>query len=115
MAGNYRLKIDQGTTIERPLRWTRDGLPVDLTGATARMEIRDKAGGTLIHRLDTENGGITLGGVTGTILLIIAAEVSSAWTARAAVYDLEVVEATGKVSRLIEGAVTISAEVTTGG
>jgi hypothetical protein len=78
VAGTYRFNIDQGTTVRRTLRWLRDGVPVDLTGATARMEIRDKAGGILIYRLDTTNGGLTLGGTTGMILLYIPAEASSA-------------------------------------
>ncbi|WP_344917336.1 hypothetical protein [Streptosporangium oxazolinicum] len=89
-------------------------MPVDLTGATARMEIRAKAGGALIHRLDTTNGGITLGGTSGTILLSIAPEVSSTWTILKAVYDLEVVEASGAITRLIQGPVSVSPEVTTG-
>ncbi|MER5643958.1 hypothetical protein [Streptosporangium sp. NPDC002524] len=114
MAGTYRFNIDQGTTVRRPLRWMRDGAPVDLTGATARMEIRAKAGGALLHRLDTANEGILLGGTSGTIVLIIAPEVSSAWTVFKAVYDLEVVEASGAVTRLLQGPVSVSPEVTTG-
>ncbi|MGS2646076.1 hypothetical protein [Streptosporangium sp. G12] len=115
MAGTYRFNIDQGTTVRRTLRWLRDGQTIDLTGATARMEIRDKPGGALIHRLDTTNGGLTLDAATGKILIHIAPEVSSAWTVSKAVYDLEVVEASGVVTRLIQGPIAISPEVTTGG
>ncbi|GAA3537114.1 hypothetical protein GCM10022419_016160 [Nonomuraea rosea] len=113
MAATYRFNIDQGTTVKRTLRWTRDGQPVDLTGATARMEIRTAVGGTLLHRLDTDNGGLTLA-ADGTILIRIAPEVSSAWTVTSGVYDLEVVDASGQITRLIQGQVSVSPEVTTG-
>ncbi len=113
MAATYRFNIDQGTTVKRTLRWLRDGLPVDLTGASARMEIRTAVGGTLLHRLDTTNGGLTLG-PDGTILIKIAPDVTTAWTAQSGVYDLEVVDSAGQVTRLIQGQVSISPEVTTG-
>lgn len=110
----YRLQIDQGATFRRALRWLRQDAPVNLTGYTARMEIRDKVGGTVLHRLDTANGGITLGGADGTIMLHIAADVSAAWSWRTGAYDLELVEPTGDVIRLVQGGVQISPEVTTG-
>ncbi|GII83305.1 hypothetical protein Ssi03_12950 [Sphaerisporangium siamense] len=114
MAGTYRFKMDQGSTVRRPLRWLRNGEPMDLTGATARMEIRTAAGGALLHRLDTTNGGITLGGTAGTILIYIPAAVSSAWTVLQGVYDLEVVFPNEDVTRLLQGNFSVSAEVTTG-
>lgn len=115
MAGIYRLTIDQGTTVRIPLRWMRDDEPVDLTGATARMEIRTTYGGELLARLDTENGGLVLGGEDGTIQINIPPSMSSAWTVRTAVYDIELVEPNGDIIRLLQGAVVISPEVTTGG
>lgn len=114
MAGRYRLKIDQGSTVRMALRWLRGGEPVDLTGCRARMEIRTAVGGALIHRLDTENGGLQVDGPDGVIRIRVEAEESSAWTALAGVYDLEVVWPDGTVTRLIEGQVQVSPEVTTG-
>lgn len=114
MAVVYRLSIDQGATFRRALRWLKGGNPVDLSGFSARMEIRDKAGGMLLHRLDTEGGGISLGGAEGTIVLHIPADVSAAWPWRTGVYDLELIEPTGDVIRLVQGSVQISPEVTTG-
>ncbi|MER7208527.1 hypothetical protein ABT340_15760 [Streptosporangium sp. NPDC000239] len=114
MAGTYRLKIDQGATLNRPLRWLHDGEPKDLTGAEARMEIRTAAGGTLIHRLDTSNGGLVLGAEAGTILIRIPAAISSTWRTFQGVYDLEIVFPDETVVRLLQGPVVISAEVTTG-
>ncbi|MEU7830374.1 hypothetical protein [Nonomuraea sp. NPDC049129] len=115
MAGVYRLKIDQGTTVRRGFRWLRNTTPVDLTGCRARMEIRTAVGGALIHRLDTDEGdGLTIDGPAGMITLSIPPSVSSAWTSLTGVYDLEVVFPDGTVTRLVQGPISVSAEVTTG-
>jgi hypothetical protein len=110
----YRFTIDQGATWRRVLKWLKEGNPVDLTGFTARMEIRDKVGGALLHRLDTENGGLSLGGDEGSIVLHVPADVSSAWSWRTGAYDLELIAENGDVTRLIQGGVQINPEVTTG-
>lgn len=87
--------------------------PVDLTTYTARMQIRDTVDSiTTLVSLTTENGGITLGGVAGTISLLITAAATAALTFGTAVYDLEVVTAGGIVTRLFSGAVALSKEVT---
>ncbi|SDH19003.1 hypothetical protein SAMN05421505_112112 [Sinosporangium album] len=78
------------------------------------MEVRDRIGGALLYRLDTANGRITIGGTTGQITLSIPDTVTSAWTWRAGVYDLELVAPDARVVRLIEGTVTVRPEVTTG-
>ncbi|WP_440066430.1 hypothetical protein [Streptosporangium sp. OZ121] len=116
MAGTYRLTIDQGTTVDRALRWLKQGIPVDLTGFTARMEIRDRPGGVLLYRLSTADGTLSVGGADnlGAIGIHIPADVTSAWEWRSGVYDLELVSPAGVVTRLLQGSVTVSPEVTTG-
>jgi len=85
--------------------------PVDLTGATARMQVRDKPGGELLLELSTANGGLTMTGA-GTIDRAISAAATAAITWAEGVYDLEVTYADGTVHRYFEGAVTVSPEVT---
>ena len=87
--------------------------PVDLTGYTARMSIKDKIGGAVLHSLTTENGGITIDTAAKTILLSIPAATTEDFTWSRGVYDLEMVSATGKVTRIISGRVVLSREVTT--
>lgn len=94
--------------------WKRDNVIVDITGWTARMEIRDKIGGILLYRLDTSNGRLTINGPIGMIGLNIPADVSSAWTWKSGVYDLELVDPNGKIGRMIQGKIKVNAEVTTG-
>jgi len=62
----------------------------DLTGYTARMQIRESGNdGAQIIELTTENGGITLGGEEGTVLLYISVSDIDAFESESYVYDLE--------------------------
>ena len=87
--------------------------PVDLTGYTARMSIKDKIGGAVLHSLTTENGGITIDPAAKTILLSIPAATTEDFTWSRGVYDLEMVSSAGKVTRIILGRIALSREVTT--
>lgn len=87
--------------------------PVDLTGCTARMHIRENVNApNVLMELTTENGGIELGGALGTIRTRMSATATSALSWRSAVYDLEIVFVDGSVRRLLAGGVTVSPEVT---
>jgi len=112
-AGKYNFTIEQGATFDELLIYKDDsGALVDLTGYSARMQVRVKItdAQTLISLTDT--AGITLGGATGTIHLFISDIDTAALPITNAVYDLELVDATGVVTRLLEGAVSLSPEVT---
>lgn len=86
--------------------------PVDLTGATARMQIREQVGGAVLLDLTTDNGGLAITG-PGTITRTISATQTAALMWTEAVYDLEVQYQDGTVQRYLQGAVTVSREVTT--
>ena len=92
--------------------------PVDLAGYTARMKIKDKVGGTVLA--STEAGdtplnvlAIAIDNAAKTITLTIEATATDdfAWTK--GVYDLEMISATGKVTAILSGRVSVSKEVTT--
>ncbi|WP_312139904.1 hypothetical protein [Stutzerimonas nitrititolerans] len=86
--------------------------PVDLTGATARMQIRAGIGGALLLELTTENAGLAITG-PGTLVRTLSAAQTAALTWTEGVYDLEVEYADGTVQRYLQGKVTVSREVTT--
>jgi len=88
-------------------------LPVDLTGYTARMSVKDKIGGTVLLSLSSTDGSITLDNTTKTITLKLTATATAAYTWKSGVYDLEVVSPTGDVFALINGAVVVVQEITT--
>lgn len=111
---NLRLEVD--TT--RMDAWVSGGEllyrpPMDLTGYTARMHVRETVDATTsLVSLTTENSGIVLGGTAGTVELVIAADVTKDITVSQAVYDLEIVDTFSKVTRLLEGSITFKKEVT---
>ena len=105
----------QGATLSLVATW-RDsaGTAINLTGYTARMNVRETySSSSAILTLTTENAGITLGGAAGTITLTATATATAALTEPfSGVYDLELVSAGGVVTRLLQGAATVSPEVT---
>tara|TARA_R110000868_G_scaffold19150_4_gene82786 strand:+ start:5585 stop:5935 length:351 start_codon:yes stop_codon:yes gene_type:complete len=113
-AVNYDITIEQGATFQLNLVWKDpNGTAINLTGYTARMQVREKVTSTTaLISLTTENGGITLGGAAGTIAVVAAATATDDITVKRGVYDLELISSGGIVTRLIEGCVTISPEVT---
>lgn len=113
-AAQHDITIEQGATFQMNLVWKdAGGTPINLTGYSARMQVRRTyRADTAELSLTSPSGGITLGGALGTIAIIATAAQTAAITVLVGVYDLELVDAGGTVTRLIEGAVTISPEVT---
>jgi len=114
-AAQYDLLVEQGSTYSQSVQW-KTGSPaaaVNLTGYTARMQLRSSVtASTAALSLTTENGRISITANTGTVTLSISATDTAALTAGRYVYDLELVSSGGQVTRLMEGVVTVSAEVT---
>lgn len=115
------LVMYQGASWDYTLTWTTTAgsvtTPVNLTGYTARMQVRESVASTATILSLTSGSGITLGGTAGTIYL----EASAATTAGVAtagapseqfVYDLELVSPAGYVTRLVEGLFLVDPEVT---
>lgn len=111
--GTYNFTIYQGATFSRILTWKdENGDLIDLTGFTARMQIRKKIDGDLLADMTTANSKIALGGAAGTITLSLTASETAAINSSKGVYDLELVSGGGIVTRLVQGDVTFSKEVT---
>jgi hypothetical protein len=101
---NFR--IWKGATFSTRINYFRDAgrsQPFDLSGYTAELVLAKTAGGPTLHILSTEVGGITLGGVNGTIDLLIPAATTAAFTWKSAVYDLTVASPIGVVDALLTG------------
>lgn len=114
-AFKLNLKIDQGATFTKVVTWKTGSpaLPVNLTGCSARMQVRETLEATeKLLELTSENGGITLGGALGTVALRVEADDTAAFTWSSGVYDLEIEFVGGTVRRLLAGTVTVSPEVT---
>jgi hypothetical protein len=112
-AGTLDFTIEQGATFNLLLTWKINNVAVNLTGYTARLAARvDVEDTEVILSLTTANGGITLGGALGTISLDQTAVQTTLLPAGQFVYDLELISAIGVVTRLLQGELSISPEVT---
>ena len=114
IAGIYNITCDQGATLQRSITWSDSARnPYNLTGYTARMQVRSTvSSSTIIIELTTENGRISLGTGEWNVNLTIASAATAALTPGLYVYDLEIVSGSGVVTRLIEGNFKVKAEVT---
>ena len=126
-AGTYNFTIEQGTTVDFEIQYTDiNDSPINLTGYSGRMQIKsgfanDKP--TTYSSLSSsrypDGTGLNFSGSSGTnplssgsIGIYISAVSSSAYTFAKAKYDLELVSGS-TVTRILEGVITLSKEVTT--
>jgi len=73
------LEFVQGQTYEKEWTFAQGGTPIDLTGATAAAQIRNKAG-TLLADLTTANGGIVITAAQGKVMLVLMPAITGAVT-----------------------------------
>ena len=124
-AGKYSFTIEQGATTNIQVNWTDgSGSAIDLNGYHARMQLRPEIeSSTVLLSLSsslTEDGtGILMSGSTGdlplssgSIAIYISAVSSSQLDFEQAYYDLEMVTGDEVVTRLLEGRVQLSKNVT---
>ena len=111
--GKYNIICPQGTTFSQQLIYSLNNVPMNLTGFSARMQIREKH--TTPHyqlSLTSSNGGLVLGGEAGTIIINVSSTQTTAIHAKEYVYDLELVSSSNLVTRIIEGKFIVTPEVT---
>lgn len=107
------LDIPQGETYQHTIHW-RDsaGSTIDLTGYSVRMQFREQIDDTDTLYDSVTEGGVTLDEPNGDILIAIPASITEAWEFRNAVYDLEIENGSGVVTRVMKGRVRVDPEVT---
>ena len=88
--------------------------PVNLTGYTSALQLRSLPNdATAALTLTTENGGIAITALTGTIAVSATAAQTRAIDEGYYYYDLEITQtATGIVTRVAQGQILVSAEIT---
>lgn len=123
-AGRYDIVIEQGATFDLPLQYCdSDGVPVNLAGCTARMQIREAPASAVVVEFNstlTANGFIILNGpselredgANGNLRILLSAANSAALPAFRGRYDLELHFPDHTVLRLLEGRVTVEPEIT---
>jgi hypothetical protein len=126
-AGLYNFTLEQGTTVNFEIQYTdANNIPINLSGYAGRMQIKsgfanDKpiTYSSLSSSRYPDGTGLNFSGSSGntpvesgSIGIYISAASSSAFTFAKAKYDLEIVSGS-TVTRLLEGTITLSKEVTT--
>lgn len=113
MASEVNFTLDQGATFTQTLIYKdSEGVPVNLTGYTARSKARASLESNVIIWNLTNGNGITLGGSNGQITMTLDASTTASYVPGTTfIYDLEIVNGS-TVTRLIQGQVMVSGEVT---
>jgi len=133
MTAKYDLTILAGQGFDASnlyFTWETTAGPVDLTGYTARAQIRSSfaVGSPSLADWTTENGKLLLGGTLGTVTIVVpATETTALWVDGLPVYksqylgraryvlgywDIELISPTAAVKRFVQGEVYIVPEAT---
>lgn len=105
------LVIKQGDTLHLEILWTdSEGAPVDMTGCSARMQLRVTPTSAVVLDLSTENGRIAL--AAGAITLDVDAATMQGLTCEAGSFDLQVTYADGRVATILGGKFRVIPDVT---
>ena len=122
-AGRYDIVLEQGATFDLPLRYEDSIGGVDLSGYSARMQVREAPASPLLVEFNSEltaNGAIFLSGAAedredganGNLRVFMSASNSAALPRFAGRYDLEIEDISGYVIRLLEGQFRVEPEIT---
>ena len=112
-AGIYNFTMDQGSVWDLEITYQDpNGVPINLTGFTAKMQLRKEYNSTVADlTLTTGGGGIVITGATGVVDISATAAQTAALDPTYYVYDLELTSGTN-ISRLIQGQITVAEQVT---
>lgn len=113
-SAKYDFCLGQGTDLTLPfLLKDSAGTPLDLTGFQARMQLRQTYyDAEAIDTLTTDNGRIAIEAGEGRVSCSFPNSVTERYPAQKLLYDLELVEPSGTVRRIVHGTVSVTPEVT---
>lgn len=109
-AGYHHFIIEQGATFGQTLTLKDSSdTVINLTGyASAEMDLRETPeSSSEVLTLTTANSRIALGGSAGTVTLTISAADTANLTAGDGVFDLEVVDGSSNIYRILEGTYSV--------
>jgi len=90
-------------------------LPINLTGYSARLQIREKIDSTTTIYSALSTGltpALVITAGSGLVVLTVPATTTAGWTFKKAVFDLEIESTLGVVTRLVKGTMILDKEVT---
>ena len=108
MATKANIVIDQGTTFSTTIILAdENGDNIDLTGYTGRSQMRKHYTSS-----NSQSFTVALSNTAGVVSLSLSATQTANLIPGRYVYDVEVISAANVVSRIVEGIVTVTPEVT---
>ena len=110
--GTYNITCPQGATFDRTFTISVSGSPMNLTGYSAAMQVRETFDSSSTVVSLTNGSGITLGGTAGTIAVVISSTASAAIADGYYSYDLEITSGGGVKDRILQGKFVVTPEVT---
>jgi hypothetical protein len=112
LSAKYNLVCEQATTFNFLFSINNSNTLLNLTGYTGVMTVRPFLGATTTTVVaSTDNGRMTLGGVAGTVTVLIDATTTGAIGSGRYVYDL-VLTTGSTVTRYLEGKFIVTGAVT---
>ena len=113
MAGQKNWEVDVNTTYSFSVVYKDpNGDPIDITGSTAKMQVRNAQGDKLAFTLTSPSGGITIDGPNGLITVKMTPTQTSKLFYPKSVYDLMLTDSQANKTKLVGGYLTASRSVT---
>ena len=114
MAVTYNFCIAQGTDSTVPFVLSDStGTVINLTGYTAAMQLRVQLNSVeAVDTLTTDNERISIDPEAGQISCTFPHTQTERYPVRTLVYDLEITSPGGEITRVVQGKITVSGEVT---
>jgi hypothetical protein len=103
--------VKNGDTWRFSFVWSNNNTPIDLTGCTAKMQIRDSSG-TLLATASSANSEITIIGSTGTVNVVFPAATTATIPAGSYLSDLQVTFADNTVTSSSTITITVAEGIT---
>jgi len=87
----YNFNIVQGDTFNIRLTYQNsDGTPINLTGYSAFMEVRDKPGGKILCATASVSDGITITSASGIVDVSLTSAKTNVFTTPRAAYQVQI-------------------------
>ena len=114
MAGQKNFEVDQNATFSFIVEYKDNtGVPIDLTGSTAKMQVRDTKGGSkLAFSLTSPSGGIVIAPTLGKLTIKMTPTQTNKLFYPKSSYDIMVTDSNANKIKLVEGFITLSRSVT---
>ena len=115
MAVDYDTSINQGADwyINFVYQDTATGSPINLTGYTAALQLRSLPSDTTAAlSLTSPSSGIVITGASGLVAVHATAAQTGAIVAGYYYYDVEITSPANIITRLVQGQIFVSAQVT---